>query len=120
MHLQILTIASTVRYEIGKVGFSDLGTVRATTAFCVMCAEIDACESSPCQNGGTCITKFNSYECECGYRCGCAEKLAGTNCQLGGNSPCSHKQSLPAQSVHYYVVVLIECNVQKLRKTPDE
>ena len=27
--------------------------------------DIDECEALPCQNGGTCIDKVNSYKCIC-------------------------------------------------------
>ena len=40
-------------------------------------AGIDACTSSPCRNGGTCVVDINSYTCTCkaGY--------AGVNCETG-------------------------------------
>jgi len=28
--------------------------------------EQDECETSPCQNGGTCLDQINMFECECG------------------------------------------------------
>ena len=39
--------------------------------------DIDDCESSPCQNGGTCIDEVNYYTCICnpGY--------IGPDCQIG-------------------------------------
>ena len=41
-------------------------------------AEIDECDSSPCQHGGTCSDEINQYTCTCagtGYD--------GTNCETG-------------------------------------
>ena len=29
--------------------------------------DIDECASSPCENGGTCTDKINSFECTCVY-----------------------------------------------------
>ena len=39
--------------------------------------DINECDRNPCQNGGTCVDKINSYQCECvpGY--------TGTNCITG-------------------------------------
>ena len=39
--------------------------------------DIDDCESSPCQNGGTCIDEVNYYTCICnpGY--------IGPDCEIG-------------------------------------
>ena len=39
--------------------------------------EIDECESSPCQNGGSCSDSINLYNCTCvaGY--------TGLNCETG-------------------------------------
>ena len=42
----------------------------------------ESCESNPCQNGGTCIQLENGYECLCA-KCGCANEIAGTNCEVG-------------------------------------
>ncbi|XP_055597303.1 protein eyes shut [Uranotaenia lowii] len=51
--------------------------------------ETNECESSPCQNGGICVDKFNSYICACGMG------FAGTNCEeeimLCENSPCANQ-----------------------------
>jgi len=30
-----------------------------------ICAEIDECESNPCQNNGTCADKVNGFVCTC-------------------------------------------------------
>ena len=39
--------------------------------------DINECDSSPCQNGGTCTDNVNGYTCDCvaGY--------TGTECQTG-------------------------------------
>lgn len=39
--------------------------------------EIDECESTPCQNGGTCVDALDSYTCTCvvGY--------TGLSCEAG-------------------------------------
>ena len=39
--------------------------------------DINECEDNPCQNGGTCEDKINSYSCTCikGY--------VGENCETG-------------------------------------
>lgn len=39
--------------------------------------DIDDCQNSPCQNGGTCTDKLNGYACACnsGYK--------GDNCETG-------------------------------------
>ena len=43
-------------------------------------AELDECESGPCQNGAACEDKFNNYTCSCvaGY--------TGRDCETGGLS----------------------------------
>ena len=38
---------------------------------------VDECESSPCQNGGTC-TDF-----ELRYQCACTEEYSGSSCEFG-------------------------------------
>ena len=55
------------------------------------CEEVNLCENipSPCENGGTCIKKFNSFECRCppglgGNRC----TISVNNC--GQSNPCQH------------------------------
>ena len=43
----------------------------------ILPADVDECDSSPCQNGGTCVDGINSYTCNCkkGY--------IGSNCETG-------------------------------------
>ncbi|XP_065070644.1 fibropellin-1-like isoform X2 [Rhopilema esculentum] len=52
------------------------------------CLDIDECESSPCQNGGTCSNDINKYTCTC------KAGFEGTNCQTDINecasSPCQN------------------------------
>ncbi|XP_065070650.1 fibropellin-1-like isoform X7 [Rhopilema esculentum] len=52
------------------------------------CLDIDECESSPCQNGGTCSNDINKYTCTC------KAGFEGTNCQTDTNecasSPCQN------------------------------
>ena len=55
------------------------------------CEEVNICENipPPCENGGTCVKNFNSYECICppglgGKRC----TLSVNNC--GQSNPCQH------------------------------
>ena len=40
-------------------------------------ADIDDCESNPCQNGATCVDGIDSYTCEC------ANGYSGDNCETG-------------------------------------
>ena len=40
-------------------------------------ADIDECASAPCQNGGTCVDKINSYLCQC------APGYTDLQCQTG-------------------------------------
>ena len=37
--------------------------------------DTNECQSSPCQNGGTCIDQINSYKCTC------TDDWKGTNCE---------------------------------------
>ena len=37
----------------------------------------DECASTPCQNGGQCLNKLNSYECACDVG------FTGVNCERG-------------------------------------
>ena len=43
----------------------------------ILPADVDECDSSPCQNGGTCVDGINSYTCDCddGYK--------GPDCETG-------------------------------------
>ena len=43
----------------------------------ILPADIDACLSNPCRNGGTCVERFGSHTCTCpvGYE--------GHNCEIG-------------------------------------
>ncbi|XP_034489715.1 cubilin homolog [Drosophila innubila] len=41
--------------------------------------ELDSCQSSPCENGGTC---YNTYD---GYRCQCRSAFEGTKCERDVN-----------------------------------
>ena len=43
----------------------------------VIVTDFDECESTPCKNNGTCINKFNSYQCIC------HNGALGTNCGTG-------------------------------------
>ncbi|CAH1790488.1 unnamed protein product, partial [Owenia fusiformis] len=40
--------------------------------------DIDECSSNPCQNGGSCVDRFD------GYHCTCAPGYWGANCDIGG------------------------------------
>ena len=40
-------------------------------------ADIDYCETSTCDNGGTCIDGIDDYTCEC------QEGYTGSNCETG-------------------------------------
>ena len=40
-------------------------------------ADIDACQTKPCHNGGSCFDRFE------GYICACPEGFAGVNCEIG-------------------------------------
>ena len=44
---------------------------------CGIFAEIDECDSNPCQNGGTCEDETS------GYQCRCPPLVTGTNCEYG-------------------------------------
>ena len=44
---------------------------------CHYFVDIDACASTPCQNGGTCTDTVN------GYTCGCAAGYKGVLCETG-------------------------------------
>ena len=39
--------------------------------------DINECDSTPCQNKGTCADLLN------GYKCSCALGFTGTNCHVG-------------------------------------
>ncbi len=39
--------------------------------------ETDECDSSPCQNGGSCTDSLNSYTCNC------VDGYIGTHCETG-------------------------------------
>ena len=43
----------------------------------ILPADIDACASNPCKNGGTCVERFNSHTCTC------AVGYEGANCEIG-------------------------------------
>ena len=43
----------------------------------VSTTDIDECESDPCQNGGTCIDDWNTYNCICNA------SYMGDHCQTG-------------------------------------
>ena len=44
---------------------------------CYLFAELNSCLSSPCLNGGQCISRVS------GYVCVCTSQFIGTNCQTG-------------------------------------
>jgi EGF-like domain len=50
-----------------------------TVLLMLSCAEVNECESSPCENGGTCTDVIG------GYVCTCAPGYTGTNCDLSKN-----------------------------------
>ena len=43
-------------------------------------ADFDECDSSPCQNGGSCTDIVN------GHTCNCVAGYDGTNCENGNNA----------------------------------
>ena len=43
-------------------------------------ADIDECDSSPCQNGGSCTDIVN------GHTCNCVAGYDGANCENGSNA----------------------------------
>ena len=53
------------------------GISRILQINCCSVPDINECDSSPCQNGGTCTDNVNGYTCDCvaGY--------TGTECQTG-------------------------------------
>ena len=59
----------------------------------VVCTGFDACQSTTCQNGGTCQTDDINL-----YTCSCLEQFTGRNCELGMTSriifSCSHSNIL--------------------------
>ena len=53
------------------------GPANITRTCCIdWFADIDECESSPCQNGGQCIDEVNDYTCLC------LAGFTGTNCKI--------------------------------------
>ena len=56
----------------------------------ILPADIDECASSPCQNGGACVTLGG----DCSYTCNCVLGYAGTNCETNiddcATSPCQN------------------------------
>lgn len=48
--------------------------------------EVDECESSPCQNGGSCEDRFNAFKCYCLQQY--TGKLCETRINLCSPSPC--------------------------------
>ena len=44
---------------------------------CIYVSDIVECESSPCQNGGSCTDGVNQYSCSCSPR------YESTNCNTG-------------------------------------
>ena len=61
LYLHLYRKLKTIYYKAGYFIFPD----------------INECDRNPCQNGGTCVDKINSYQCDCvpGY--------TGTNCVTG-------------------------------------
>ena len=53
--------------------FSELAVRR----YCDIIADINECDSSPCQNDGTCSNLENRY------RCTCKRGFTGMNCETG-------------------------------------
>ena len=41
-----------------------------------MCADINDCNATSCLNGGTCIDRIESYECQC------APPFSGVRCEV--------------------------------------
>lgn len=49
---------------------------------CTACAVINNCESSPCQNGATCVNGVNTYSCTC------VAGFTGSVCQTSKSRYC--------------------------------
>ncbi|XP_078681185.1 IgGFc-binding protein-like [Branchiostoma floridae x Branchiostoma belcheri] len=63
------------------------------------CEHFDPCENRPCRNGGQCVDDNNG-----GYRCQCAGRWTGTNCDEGSTCTASgdpHYCSLDGRIHHY-------------------
>jgi len=55
-----------------------------------MCQALtDQCNSSPCQNGGSCINSLNTFTCKC------VNGFSGTLCQMV-NAPSNNATAAPA------------------------
>jgi len=59
-------MSQTVMFSFGLLMFATLNA-----------SDKDECDSQPCQNGGACIDRVNSYKCDCtpGY--------IGRSCERG-------------------------------------
>ena len=49
---------------------------------------INECESSPCQNGGTCIDRVNGFHCDCPY--GYLDYICSSLINECESNPCQH------------------------------
>ena len=55
----------------------DVAFLKGNSSTFFLFADIDDCESNPCQNGATCVDGIDSYTCEC------ANGYSGDNCETG-------------------------------------
>ena len=54
---------------------NDLFYFDVISKYLIVSSDIDECDSSPCENGGTCTDQAN------GYICGCVAGFTGVTCQ---------------------------------------
>ena len=68
--------AESIRFLLHHHIISQVLNVQCWASRYVRCVTVDVneCDSSPCQNGGTCLDDVN------GYSCSCAAPYAGTHC----------------------------------------
>ena len=77
LSVSFIQTTTHIIYIYSVSAFNILSIFQYTSSRC-FAVVLDACLSNPCQNGGTCTTFVDVYECECLYSYG------GTNCELDG------------------------------------